>query len=710
MDLQDYLKALNHLLQINVENISEDDKTRLLQKHIELYHSRKDVLSHNLTIVPFIPGRRSFDEAYYPGLGSSEEVALFTDKTSSEINFLYRIFQNQKPVNSFPDHAVLTATITTLDHQGKASFLVPTWIDREIEPHRKGDEALTGTISETYSRRINENLSEAWTLSVPVNELVENVQKAKPGEDLFGFNSLFFERFKLQLDLHLEDVVVSSDYHYFEVYNETLFGSLYKRIIEKLLPWDLNIQLSTAKLEHAIGIDYHPWFPVLCIGTEKANLYMKAIYGDLVEEKRMLIDPGWLLRVGLYLELLTCLGVIEVAKQEGLDLLDPEEREALGHLPAFKEIRTRLDVKAWKKVWTARKMAVKGVRPNKHMPVSFTNLLRKKNATLLFLHAHHEDLKQAIELAGVNIHNSQETWHRVFRDAERAVLKMDEQAFPELKYLTADLKKFVLWHERGNFFGLKLIPKQFSETFGDQDGLYLSACRNYRSSMNEVAEWAKNHGLMEYTGKECVPSSASILENYLAKNYGRLKYLQNQDGYLEGLDVKDREETEARFPVETIYKTLGRIPIFRALHEDELQHLAHRARPIELGHLERIIVQDREGSSLFILHEGSLEVVGRINGVDQVLAVLQPGAVVGEFSFLTGEKRTAAVRAIDFALVFEVSADNLRPLVEKRPGILEDLTRIMNQRKKANDESVSEKSLMEKITSTILGRTRTNIN
>ena len=169
MDLQDYLKALNHLLQINVENISEDDKTRLLQKHIELYHSRKDVLSHNLTIVPFIPGRRSFDEAYYPGLGSSEEVALFTDKTSSEINFLYRIFQNQKPVNSFPDHAVLTATITTLDHQGKASFLVPTWIDREIEPQRKGDEALTGTISETYSRRINENLSESWTLSVPAN-------------------------------------------------------------------------------------------------------------------------------------------------------------------------------------------------------------------------------------------------------------------------------------------------------------------------------------------------------------------------------------------------------------------------------------------------------------------------------------------------------------------------------------------------------------
>ena len=44
--------------------------------------------------------------------------------------------------------------------------------------------------------------------------------------------------------------------------------------------------------------------------------------------------------------------------------------------------------------------------------------MKKRTTTLKFLHAHHEDLKNAVELAGVNIHNSQETWHRVFRDAE----------------------------------------------------------------------------------------------------------------------------------------------------------------------------------------------------------------------------------------------------------------------------------------------------
>ena len=76
-----------------------------------------------------------------------------------------------------------------------------------------------------------------------------------------------------------------------------------------------------------LGVAYHPWWPVLCIGVEKANLYMKAIRGDVVRERRMLTDPAWLLRVGVYLELLTCLGIAEVAR-DTLDLLSPEERDA----------------------------------------------------------------------------------------------------------------------------------------------------------------------------------------------------------------------------------------------------------------------------------------------------------------------------------------------------------------------------------------------
>ena len=78
-------------------------------------------------------------------------------------------------------------------------------------------------------------------------------------------------------------------------------------------------------------------------------------------------------------------------------------------------------------MWALRKIDRSRDRAGRRM-----NLLAKRRATLEFLHVHHEDLKHAIALAGPNRTNAQETWHRVFRDAERAVLRQTPDAFPEL--------------------------------------------------------------------------------------------------------------------------------------------------------------------------------------------------------------------------------------------------------------------------------------
>ena len=50
----------------------------------------------------------------------------------------------------------------------------------------------------------------------------------------------------------------------------------------------------------------------------EAVRHMRAIVGDLIEQKRMLTDPAWLLRVGLYLELLTCLGIFEAVRRRAI--------------------------------------------------------------------------------------------------------------------------------------------------------------------------------------------------------------------------------------------------------------------------------------------------------------------------------------------------------------------------------------------------------
>ena len=124
-----------------------------------------------------------------------------------------------------------------------------------------------------------------------------------PGE--YSFATLFSQRLGLEVRLTRDGETVASDEGRLEVYDVAQMGSLYERIVERLVKPDTERQ--APGLSHA----YHPWFPVLLIGAHKAELYTRALVGDIVHKRRNLADPGWLVRVGLYLEFLTALGIVE---------------------------------------------------------------------------------------------------------------------------------------------------------------------------------------------------------------------------------------------------------------------------------------------------------------------------------------------------------------------------------------------------------------
>jgi CRP-like cAMP-binding protein len=390
------------------------------------------------------------------------------------------------------------------------------------------------------------------------------------------------------------------------------------------------------------------------------------------------------MRVGLYLEFLTCLGVFEAVKEEVGDLLTPAERDSFENNPFFAEIRRRLNPQGWLKVWKLRDITFPKFGAPQTGPVSALNLLQKRKAILGFLDVHHQDLKNAIELAGPNIHNAQETWHRVFRDAERAVLRQTPHAFPELAHLNQRVKDFILWHQRGKLDlpGVRWVPRQFTVLFGDQDGLFASACNQYRASMNEVAAWAKERHLMDYTGNECIPVAVSLLQAYMGGQETLLKRLQHRDGYSGQIDI----EPEAELPLELKEQTdqieslLREAPIFEMLSDEERLQIAGTARAISLGPMERIIIEGREGSSLFLIGEGRLEVIVRqADGTDRLMDIKQRGDVVGEVSLLTGMPRTATVRAIDGALVYEIGKHQFEPIIRARPELVEVLGAIMQK-------------------------------
>jgi CRP-like cAMP-binding protein len=572
-------------------------------------------------LVPFIPGRRPSDEDSSPGLGSSDCAAMVTGDASSP-NRAVLLFE----VADLADDATVDASITV---DGRA---LPGWDRRPIP------------LSARRLQRI---------------EIRPDIDLAR--QDL-GFSAGFLRRARVELRATQGGSIVASDHAWLDVCDVRMLGALYRRIIDRVVAPDAARQAIAAGVPNP-GLAYHPWYPVLTIGSDKAALYTAALVADIVGKEHHLTDPVWLLRVGVQLELLTCLGIIEAVRDDIGDLLDADERATYESSDIFAQVRARLRPDAWRDIWLMRHIAFARRSRPRTGPVSVLNLLKKREATLAFLHTHHEDLKNAIELAGPNPFNAQETWQRVFRDAERAVLRQTAEAFPELAYLPAPAREAVLW-QRG---------------FAGQQGIYRTAGYQYRASMNSVAGWAKARGLMDYAGEECVPSRVSLIEAY-THDRSRVAVLQRHDGL--GPDPEINELAVAAMPsTDEIEALLAEAPVFRSLPRDILHGLAIGGRPLLLGPTQRFVIEGQPGTSLFLVGEGQVEVrLRREDGTDWLAATMGRGEIVGEMALITGERRTATVRSVDETVIYEISRQQYEPLLREHPEWLDELAAVMNDR------------------------------
>ncbi len=689
----DFLQQFLHLLNADVLGLNLEQKISLLQSLSQKAQQAPEKPWPNCRIVSFITGRRPIDEAAHPGLGSSDNTSMICNFPDPETNKTYILFELNGLEHYSPEACDSFGLDVTLSFNGTANSQhthpIPSWNKRPIEPMIFKNVPGDNPILQPVSLREIAGHNLVFALSpekdfLPIDwswdELDHTVRAAATdGTDPFTFGHLFTQIVHVSIRLTHDELPVAAAHTLLDVCDTRRYGSLYQRIVERLLVPDTEQQAQRAGAA-PLDVSFHPWFPVLKIGSDKAELYTDALIEDIVHKKRHLTDPKWLMRVGLYLELLTCIGIFEAVKEDVGDLLSPAERAAYETHPFFAEIRTRLNPKGWRKVWQLREISFPRFGVPQTGPVSSLNLLQKKKATLAFLQVHHDDLKHAIALAGKNEYNAQETWHRVFRDAERAVLRKTDDAFPELGFLDNTLKEIILWHQKGRTALTGTALRQFTSIIGDQDGLFASACNQYRASMNEVAEWAKHHGLMDYTGEECVPYQVSLLQAYMEKQTGQVERLQRRDGYTESLGAIVKLPTEFNVSSELIFELLSEVPLFRMLTADERRQLANTAREIVLGPMERIIIEGRAGSSLFLVGGGSLEVLIRqADGVDKVIDIKSRGDVVGEVSLLTGAPRTATVRAVKSATVYEIGKRQYQPIIQARPDLVDELAAIMKK-------------------------------
>src|SRR6202011_1560930 len=122
-------------------------------------------------------------------------------------------------------------------------------------------------------------------------------------------------------------------------------------------------------------------------------------------------------------------------------------------------------------------------------------------------------------------------------------------------------------------------------------------------------------------------------------------------------------------------------PVFQCLSNEQIDNLVRQSHLNHFGHGERVIEEGAERESMFILLRGTANVSVSKNGTSIQVATLNSGDCFGEMSLLTGEKRSATVRADGDCYVMEISKDVMGEVIRESPDCLKQLSEILAKRK-----------------------------
>src|SRR5205085_2013036 len=110
--------------------------------------------------------------------------------------------------------------------------------------------------------------------------------------------------------------------------------------------------------------------------------------------------------------------------------------------------------------------------------------------------------------------------------------------------------------------------------------------------------------------------------------------------------------------------------LFQCLTDEQLDNIVKQSRLDHFGRGERLIEEGAEGDSMFVLLRGAAQVSVARNGSSIPVAMLKSGDCFGEMSLLTGERRSATVRAQRDCYVMEISKPVMAEIIRDTPDCL----------------------------------------
>lgn len=134
-------------------------------------------------------------------------------------------------------------------------------------------------------------------------------------------------------------------------------------------------------------------------------------------------------------------------------------------------------------------------------------------------------------------------------------------------------------------------------------------------------------------------------------------------------------------PQKEIIERLSAVDIFAPLSNEETEALAGAAVRHIFAPGELVIRAGDQGSSMFVVHSGRVQVQISDGGISRPVAVLSEGAFFGEMALFTGEPRTANVVALEETEVLEIGHRAMKHLFETNPDLAESISWTIAERR-----------------------------
>ncbi|MCL1593633.1 MAG: cyclic nucleotide-binding domain-containing protein [Actinomycetia bacterium] len=118
---------------------------------------------------------------------------------------------------------------------------------------------------------------------------------------------------------------------------------------------------------------------------------------------------------------------------------------------------------------------------------------------------------------------------------------------------------------------------------------------------------------------------------------------------------------------------LSTVDLFANLSEEDLARLTGSLSEQKLDPGEFLFHEGDVGDAAYVLTDGDVEIIKDTGGSGTRLAILGPGALVGEMALLAGEPRNASCRAITLVMLVVIPKATFDEVIETSPTALHSL-------------------------------------